>query len=30
MLATGKMTVDELNDLFGTIGYTPEVTTGYV
>lgn len=30
MLATGKMTVDELNDLFSTIGYTPEVTTGYV
>ena len=30
MLATGQMTADDLNDIFGTIGYKPEVTTKYV
>lgn len=30
MLATGQMTADDLNDIFSTIGYKPEVTTKYI
>ncbi len=30
MLATGQITADDLNDIFGTIGYKPQVTTEYV